>query len=120
MHHASAEQTAMVLAEIFRLSEQNRARVSERTLRWIGRRERLHYSFIESVIGSLSDYGLALFPLGSGGFGLIPTKSLEAAKPITAKRFLKPADRKAIRKGLPVEFPDLMVADEDDEDGEDD
>ena len=45
------------------------------------------------------EFGWILFEISSGGFGAVQTKTLEAAKTVTAKRFLTDEERRALRQG---------------------
>lgn len=103
----SSQETAILLALLFKNSELNRARVSKLTFRKISGRKIVRSAFVVDVTEKLSsNYGLYLIELDSGGFGMVPAKSLEAAKPITAKRFL-PGIINELRKKAPLDFVEL-------------
>ncbi|MDY4311191.1 hypothetical protein D3C76_1314140 [compost metagenome] len=103
----SARETAVLLALLFKNAEMNRARVSKLTFKKISGRKNVRSAFVVDVTEKLSNnYGLYLIELDSGGFGMVPAKSLEAAKPITAKKFL-PGIINELRKGEPLDFAEL-------------
>jgi len=68
---------------------------------------------------SLADFGWSLCELGSGGYGAIQTKSLEAAKPVSTTRFLKEDEMKALLRA-DFDFDDweseLGIEDQDESD----
>ena len=93
------EQTALRIAQIFYRSQQHRARVSEATVRLLGRRRRLRSAFVILVTEILSmDFDLTMVELASGGFGIISTKALEGAKIITAKKLLSEEERRDLKR----------------------
>ncbi len=94
--YRTAHQTAIGIAFILKRSGQSRARLSEKTIRRVSRRKRLRGAFVLDVTTSLADFGWSLCELGSGGYGVIQTKSLEAAKPVLASKFLDENERKAL------------------------
>jgi hypothetical protein len=95
----SAEQTAILLAAILNRSGQGRARVSAKTIKILAERQNLRGAFAAEVIDALAEYSWILFELGGGGFGAIQAKALEAAKPVTAKRWLSADERRELRRG---------------------
>lgn len=100
-------ETAILLALLFKNAGHNRARISKLTFKKISGRKTVRSSFVVKVSQSLSeDYGLYLIELESGGFGMVPAKSMEAAKPITAKKYL-PGIITEINKKLPLDFEEL-------------
>lgn len=102
------EDVALLLAVIFLRSGEKRARVSEKTLKLLGYRERLKAAFVVAVSDALLDYyDLCLIQI-DGGFGIIPTKSLEAAKSITAKKFLEEEELDSIRRGEEIDTKSLL------------
>lgn len=100
--HRSPYETACILAVILKRSGQNRARISSKTIRWISGRVHLRSAFVIELISILADrFDWILFELAAGGFGAIQSKSVEAAKPVTAKRWLTDDERKAVRRRDP-------------------
>jgi hypothetical protein len=100
-------ETAILIALLFKNAELNRARVSKLTFKKISGRKTVRSSFVVQVTQVLSDdFGLYLIELDTGGFGIVPAKSMEAAKPITAKKFL-PGIITEINKKLPLDFDEL-------------
>jgi hypothetical protein len=82
------EETALLLAVLFKRSGHKRARVSVKTVRRLSERTRIHYALIDMVAGHLNDFGLTLVEADRGGYGLIPSSALDGAPAITAKRYL--------------------------------
>jgi len=103
----SAEQTALLLAVILNRSKQGRARVSAKTIKILGKRRNLRGAFVAQVVDALAEYSWILFELDSGGYGAIEAKALEAAKPVTASRWLSDDERRAIRRGT-ADWPGLL------------
>jgi hypothetical protein len=93
----TVQQTAMVLATILNRSAQNRARVSARTIKKLGARKHLRRAFVAELTDTLAEYSWTLSEIDSGGYAAIQTKALEAAKPVTARRWLKDDERRALR-----------------------
>jgi hypothetical protein len=93
--YPTAEETAATLALILKRSEQSRARLSGQTIRKVARRSTLRSAFVVELIG----YDWLLVELSSGGFGAVQAKALEAAKPVTGKKYLTVDERKSIDRG---------------------
>jgi len=109
MRH-TADETACLLAVILNRSGQNRARVSARTIKFVAKRETLRSAFVDEVKDSLLDYGWVLVEIETGGFGAEKAKLLEAAKTVTAKRWLDEGLRRTLRRGEEIdsdEFAEL-------------
>jgi hypothetical protein len=111
----SSAEVALLLAVIFKRSGEKRARVSEKTLKMLGFRKRLRCKFWSNVASDLADLGLNLIELDAGGFALIPSKSLEAARTITAKRWLNENELRAVKNGKPIDVDALWQELEEDE-----
>lgn len=117
----TATQAALLLAIMVTRSEQTRARVSAKTLKVISHRERLHSSFVQDVRDDLEvNYRLIMFEIDSGGYGIVAAKAVEAAKPLTAKKWISEVERSSIRNGivdwerLEAEIPNDIDQPEDD------
>ena len=83
------EQSALLIAVLLHRSGERRARLSVKTLKLISRRVHLRGAFVSSVVEILlRDMGICMTELGSGGYGLMYAKALEAARGITAKKHL--------------------------------
>ena len=96
----SAADTALLLFFLLDRSKCRRARVSDKTLKLLGRRKRLRSAFVVEVTENLAaDYGLCMIELDSGGFGIIRARSLEAAKHITVKHLMTDDEQSCIKKG---------------------
>ena len=83
--YRTAEQTAILIALLFKHANAKRARVSERTVRVLSKRKSLRTAFIEGLNRALDDLGLHIIELERGGFGLIPISALDGAQVILAK-----------------------------------
>ncbi|MDR3557147.1 MAG: hypothetical protein P4L55_20530 [Syntrophobacteraceae bacterium] len=94
----SIEQTAILLAAILNRSKQTRARVSAKTIKILGRRKHLRRAFVAELTDALAEYYWILFEIDSGGYGAVQTKTLEAAKPVTAKRWLLDEERRDLKR----------------------
>jgi hypothetical protein len=112
----SARDTALLLAVILKRSDQTRARVSAKTLKLLGRRQNLRSAFVVDVIAALADFDWILFELASGGYGAMQSKALEAAKAVTAVKFLEPDERTSLRESdeLIPTLEEELESDEDD------
>lgn len=84
----TAEQTATLLALLFKRAEKKRARVSEKTIRILSGRTALRDAFLQRLASAVDDLGLHLIPLERGGFGLIPISALNGAPSILSKRYI--------------------------------
>lgn len=85
---------------ILKRSEQTRARLSRQTIRKASRRSTLRSAFVVELIDALaSGYDWLLIELSSGGFGAVQAKALEAAKPVTGKKYLTADERRSIDRG---------------------
>jgi hypothetical protein len=94
----TARETAILLAVILNRSGHTRARISGKTIKLLALRQNLRSAFVVEVVAEIAEFGWILFELGSGGFGAVQAKTLEAAKSVTAKRLLTDDERKASRR----------------------
>lgn len=85
------DETAVLVALLLNRSEQKRARVSEKTIRTLAKRKRLRISFLTMLREHLEDYSLVMIELDDGSWGLMPSRGLQGAPTITAKKFLTDA-----------------------------
>jgi hypothetical protein len=95
----NAQQTAIVLVVILNRSAQPRARVSAKTIKMLAGRKHLRRAFVAELTDALAEYSWTLSEIDSGGFAVMRTKALEAAKPVTAKRWLTDHERRALKRG---------------------
>ena len=95
----SAYETAMLLATILNRSGHSRARVSVKTIRKLATRRHLRRAFAGELTDALAEYSWTLTEIDSGGYAALRTKTLEAAKPVTAKRWLSDDEWKALERG---------------------
>lgn len=93
------DQTAILLATILNRSDQTRARVSAKTIKKLAARRHLRRAFAAELTDALAEYSWTLTEIDSGGYAAVRTKTLEAAKPVTAKRWLTDNERKALKRG---------------------
>jgi hypothetical protein len=84
----TAEQTAILLALLFKRANVKRARISERTIRVLSKRRSLRVAFVDRLCGELDDLGLHIIELERGGFGVIPISALDGASTILAKNYI--------------------------------
>ena len=85
----TAEETAVLLSYMLKLSGQTRGRVTEKTLKRVGGRSYMRDAFVAMVEAHLDDKGIVMTRLQRGGFGLIRASVLEGAPVVTAKEYLK-------------------------------
>jgi hypothetical protein len=95
----TAEETAVLIALLFKRSKQKRARISVATFRRLSQRRRIRHAFSNIVGLHLDDLGLILVELDRGGYGLILSSALNGAPAITAKRYLS-EDLKKLKQGM--------------------
>jgi hypothetical protein len=95
--HRTAEQTAILLALLFKRASLRRARISERTIRVLSKRRSLRAVFLQGLRGALDDFGIHMIELERGGFGLIPVSALDGAQAILAKSYISD-DLKTLRQ----------------------
>jgi hypothetical protein len=117
----NSKETAALLAIVLKRSGQTRARVSGSTIKLLGGRQNLRSAFVLEVSDALADYDWILFELNAGGYGAVQARALEAAKSVTAKRFLNDDERRAIRRST-SDLQELLrqAKPEEEEPGDDD
>src|SRR5690606_16820080 len=89
-------ETAIILALVLKRSGQNRARLSAKTIKLAGGRKNLRGAFVVELADALAEYGWTISELDIGGFGVIRTKSLEAAKAVAIRSKLSAKERLAL------------------------
>jgi len=112
-----AKDAALLLAVIFKRSGVPRARISEKTLKLVGNRKKLKGAFVERIKEDLSDLGIVFIELETGGYGLMPSKALEAARAITAKKWLTEEELDLLKNGMPLDIHKLWRELDDEDDG---
>lgn len=80
--------TALLLAVMLRRSKKTRGRVSEKTIKFVSRRERLKGAFLADLRGELEELGVMMVPLDRGGYALVAMSALEGAPTILARDFI--------------------------------
>jgi hypothetical protein len=106
----TVETTALYLTVLLRRSSQNRARLSGKTIRLVSGRTTLKLAFINMLAEALAQHSVSIVELDTGGYALIESKSLEAAKPITAKKFGSEDELRLLQKRRPLD--DALLEDE--------
>jgi hypothetical protein len=117
----TAQQTAVLVALLFKRSGERRARVSEKTIRRLAKRSHLRTVFLKQLLDHTDDLGLTMTELPRGGYGILPSSALEGAKPITAKKYLaddlKDLERRKVDfEKLAAELEGEQTAEESDDD----
>ena len=98
--YPTAAETAATIALILKRSGQSRARLSGQTVRKVAQRTTLRSAFVVELTDALaSSYDWLLVELSTGGFGAVQAKALEAAKPVTGKKYLTADERRSIDCG---------------------
>jgi hypothetical protein len=88
MHQRTADQAAILIAILLKRSGMKRARISEATIRRLSRRRHLRRSFLGMLEAHVTDYGITMSELDTGGYGLIPSAALSGAPAISAKKYM--------------------------------
>jgi hypothetical protein len=105
MRH-TADETACLLVVILIRSGQNRARVSAKTMKFLAKRKTLRGAFLNELRDALAEHGWVLCELETG-YGVEKSTLLEAAKAVTAKRWLDEDIRRDLRRGRAIDFGPL-------------
>ncbi len=117
----TANDTACLLAVILKRSEQTRARISAKTIKILANRRRLRGAFVAELGAALVDgFDWILTELSSGGYGAVRVQTMEAAKAVTAKRWLSDEERKTLRHAPDITAFEAEVDPELDAPAEDD
>jgi hypothetical protein len=122
MKPRTPQQTALLLAVILQRSGQNRARISKATIRLLANRDRnVRDALVDLVNDPLGEYGWVLVPRDIGSYSAMRTKLLDAAKAVTAKRWLTAEERRELKNDT-IDWSALETEVEEpakEEDGED-
>lgn len=94
----TAHQTAALIAVSFKRSNQNRARISNVGVLRLSRRPRLTSAFVCDVLKHIAEYGITMIEIEGGGFGLLHSDALRAAKTLALTNHLDESE---------VDAPDL-------------
>jgi len=98
--YRTAEETACILAVILNRSGQSRARLSAKTVKFVGGRKHLRSAYVVDVTAVLADrFGWLMAELDGGGYGAVQVKALVGAKPVKAVGYLDEEEMRALRKG---------------------
>ena len=79
----TAEDTAQIIHSALESFTGTKARLSEKTVKAISNRDKLSPRFILDLFEAVSEYGIVMASLDSGGFGVMWTRVLSAAKALT-------------------------------------
>lgn len=79
----SAADTAQIIHSALNSFTGTKARMSEKTIKAISNREKLSPRFTLDLFEAVSEYGIVMASLESGGFGIMWTRVLSAAKALT-------------------------------------
>jgi hypothetical protein len=90
MSYMKAEDVALLVAVLLHRAGKTRARISDLTLRTISKRTVLKTAFRTQVVEWAEEFGVIMYPLVRGGYGLLAASSLEGAKPLRSGAFIKP------------------------------
>jgi hypothetical protein len=104
----SVEETAIILALIFKRSGLGQARMNDKTIRLVSGRKRLEGSFRQNLKDELGEYGMEIVRLDTGDHALIKVSALEAAEAVTAAKTLTPEQLQRLRDGEPFELKQLL------------
>lgn len=96
MAYQSSEGTALLIATMLHRSERTRARISDQTLRVVSRRSTLRVAFRTEVVEWAEEFGVIMYPLERGGYGLLKATSLEGAPPLRSNQLIA-AELRAFR-----------------------
>jgi hypothetical protein len=116
MRH-TPRQTALLLVTVLSRSGQTRARISAKTIKFLGWRNNLRHAFFNALAIEMLDMDWALFEISSG-YAAVKLDALQAAKPVTALRWLTPEERQSLRNetfnfdALEREFADPEAPDD--------
>src|SRR3982074_2230139 len=78
----SVEETAIILALIFKRSGLAQARVSDKTIRLVSGRKRLEGSFRQNLKDERGEYEMEIVRRATGAHARIKVSALEAAEPV--------------------------------------
>ena len=113
--YRSARHTALLIALLLKRSGKRAIRVSERTFKKLGDRDRIRSAFVVEVQLEAMSLGVILAELNRGGFGATWASPLEGAPSVTAKTLIPLADRNRLDENAILKELDLKADDDDDE-----
>ncbi len=108
MIYMSAEDAALLIATMLHRSGKTRARMSDQTLKVISKRKRLKTAFRKEVVDWAEEFGVILYPLDRGGYGLLSASSLEGATPLRSGAHIK-AELAAFKKNGTIDHNALYA-----------
>ncbi len=88
MIYMSSEDAALLIAALLHRSGKTRARISDQTLKVISKRKRLKTAFRSEVVEWAEEFGVVMYPLDRGGYGLLSASSLEGATPLRSNQYI--------------------------------
>ena len=95
----TSEETAVILSVMMTRANVTRARISDKTIKFVSGRKQLKASFRIALNDDISQFGFLIVELYSGGQAIIKISALEAAKSFTAKSVLTDEEIKGLKKG---------------------
>lgn len=84
----SIQETALLVATLLNRAKKKRARISEKTIRFLSQRKTLRDAFKQELRDELDDLGIHLVQLNRGGFTAIAISALEGAEAIKAVHYM--------------------------------
>jgi hypothetical protein len=84
----TAQETAILAGLLMKRASARRARISEKTIRFLSKRRTLRTAFLDALTREMDDLGLHMVELDRGGFAVITIDSLDGAPTILAKNHL--------------------------------
>lgn len=102
----TSNDSALLIALLFKRSGKTRARLSTATVKRLSKRKHLRVAFIEKLVQDLDDLGIIFLEVERGGYGVISSSALNGAPAITAKKYLK-EDLTKLNRGE-IDFDDIF------------
>lgn len=108
MIYMSSEDAALLIATMLHRSGKTRARISDQTLKVISKRKRLKTAFRTEVVEWAEEFGVIMYPLDRGGYGLLSASSMEGAPPLRSGAYIS-AELSAYKKTGTIDHNALYV-----------
>ncbi|HEX2238016.1 MAG TPA: hypothetical protein VHJ19_06615 [Gammaproteobacteria bacterium] len=103
----TAEETALLVALLFKRSGQQQVQLGIDTIRCLSRRKHIRGAFLRLLGEHLDDLGLVMMEIDGGGFGLIAASALSGAPAVRAKDYLR-NDLDRLNEGQ-IDFNDIRA-----------
>ncbi|WP_338679966.1 hypothetical protein OPV09_27370 [Janthinobacterium sp. TB1-E2] len=85
MPNRKPSEVALMIIVLLVRSGEKRGRISKKTLQLVSKRSVIRASFVVKLQSIMDDYGYIFTEIDGGGYGIMPSQSLRAAKAITVK-----------------------------------